>query len=78
MCRENVMDSFGYMYAFVYKGDFSQLALEAVVLGASDLVERVSEVAHDLELVEDHVGVLGVLGWRVPEGLPHVHRGESQ
>src|SRR5881397_1284531 len=52
------------------------LAGETVVLAAPHLVERVTEVAHDVELVEDHPSVRSVLRERVAEGLPHVHRGE--
>src|SRR3989442_2647943 len=52
------------------------LAGETAVLAAPHLVERVTEVAHDVELVEDHPSVRSVLRERVAEGLPHVHRGE--
>jgi hypothetical protein len=49
---------------------------EAAVLTTANLVERVAEVAHDVELVEDHAR----LGCMAPErgatGLPPVHGGE--
>src|SRR3990172_7493355 len=52
------------------------LAGEPAVLAAAYLVERIREVAHDVELVEDDAGVGCVPRQRVAEGLPHVHRGE--
>lgn len=49
---------------------------EAAVLAAADGVERVAEVAHDVELVEDDTRVWCMAPERGAKGLPHVHCGE--
>jgi len=48
----------------------------AAVLTTADLVERVAEVAHDVERVEDDTCVWCMAFERGTKGLPHVHRGE--
>src|SRR3990172_502733 len=52
------------------------LAGEPTVLAAADLVERVAEMAHDVELVENDSRLWSVALERGAERLPHVHRGE--
>ncbi len=49
---------------------------ETAVLAAANGVERVAEVAHDVELVEDDTCLWRMALERGTKGLPHVHRGE--
>ena len=49
---------------------------ETAVLAAADGVERIAEVAHDVELVEDDTCLWRMALERGAKGLPHVHRGE--
>ncbi len=49
---------------------------EAAVLMTADLVERVAEVTHDVELVKDDARLWRVTHKRGAKGLPHVHRGK--
>src|SRR6266545_4997506 len=51
------------------------LAREPAVLAAAHLIERLREVAHDVELVEDDAGLGRVPLQRVAEGLPHLQLG---
>ena len=52
------------------------LGSEAAVLAAADGVERLAEVAHDVELVEDDTCLWRMAPERGAKGLPPVHRGE--
>jgi hypothetical protein len=49
---------------------------EAAVLTAADLVERLAEMMHDVELVEDDACLWRISFERVAKGLPPVHRGQ--
>ena len=53
------------------------LPLEPRVLVLAHLVERLAEVAQDVELVEQDGRLRGVLGGRVAERLPHVHHRQA-
>src|ERR1017187_4500551 len=49
------------------------LTAEAGVFGLTHLVERVAEMAHDVELVEQNRGLWRMRMRRKPEWLPHIH-----
>ena len=49
---------------------------EAAVFTTADHVERIAEVTHDVELVEDHARLWCMAPERGAKGLPPVHRGE--
>src|SRR6266542_2294017 len=46
------------------------------VLALANLIERVAQMAQDVELVEQDAGLRGVVGGRKAERLPHVHDDE--
>ncbi len=48
-----------------------------LVLGSADLIHRVGQVAQDVELVEQNLGLRRMGLHRVAERLPHVHHGQS-
>src|ERR1700675_3120725 len=52
------------------------LAAEAGVFGLAHLVERLAEMAHDVELVEQDRRLRRFVLRDVAERLPHVHHGE--
>jgi len=47
--------------------------IDALVLAASDPIQGIGQMAHDVELVVDDLRVRHVLERCVPERLPHVH-----
>lgn len=49
------------------------LRRHAVILGATDLIHRVSQMTQDVELVKEDLGLRCVRLDRVAERLPHVH-----
>src|SRR4030081_1745800 len=51
-------------------------ATEAGRFGLAPLVERLAEMAHDVELVEQDRRLRRFVPRDVAEGLPHVHHGE--
>src|SRR5215467_5289050 len=52
------------------------LAAEAGVFGLAHLIERLAEMAHDVELVEQDRGLWRFILRDIAERLPHVHHGE--
>jgi hypothetical protein len=53
------------------------LAAEARVFGLAYLVERVAQMAHDVELVEQDRRLRCVRRGRVAKRLPHVHHRQT-
>ncbi len=51
-------------------------ARHAGVLALAHLVERLAQMAQDVELVEQDAHLRGVVGSREPKGLPHIHHRE--
>ena len=60
----------GVLLAF---DDTAVLATQAGVLALPDLVQSLSEMAHDVEFVERNVGLRSVPAGGVTKGFPHVH-----
>jgi hypothetical protein len=52
------------------------LAVEAGVFSLAHLIERLAEMPHDVELVEQNCGLRRFILRDVAERFPHVHHGE--
>jgi hypothetical protein len=61
---------------FLALDDAAILATQPRVLALSDLIQGLSEMAHDVELVEQDAGLRSVAVGGVAKGLPHVHHHE--
>src|SRR6202030_1317233 len=62
--------------AFLALDEAPTLAAEAGVFGLAHFVERLAEMAHDMELVEQDPRLRRFFLRDVAERLPHVHHGE--
>jgi len=58
--------------------ELALFVIDPLVLAASDLIQSIGEMTHDVELVVDDLRPGGILERCVPERFPHVHDGQLE